>query len=88
MERNRSVDIGRKTAIIVLARRVVQVGKVMFMMEADDVDINPLRLHSECIKATNNLVEEYTNFDDLYDNDNELYDRDGVTPRDDDSLET
>jgi hypothetical protein len=83
-----NVAQGRTTAIIgqMLLRRlcVVQVGIVMFMMEAADASINPLRLHNECIEATNALVENYINFDDLFDDDNEFYDRDGVTPPDED----
>ena len=85
----RNVAKGRTTAIIgqMLLRRlcVVQIGIVMFMMEATaDMSIDPLRLSNECVEATNALVEDYKNFDDLFDDDNEFYDRDGVIPRDED----
>jgi len=79
---------GRTTAIIgqmLLGRLcVVQVGIVMFMMDAGDTSINPLRLSNACVHSTNGLVEDYGGFDDLFDDDNEFYDRDGVTPRDED----
>ncbi|CAB9501178.1 expressed unknown protein [Seminavis robusta] len=80
---------GRTTAIIgqMLLRRLcaVQLGPVMFLVEATDTTINPLRLSNACLRATNELVEDFEKFDNLYDDDdNVCFDRDGVTPRDED----
>lgn len=58
-----NIAVGRKTAIVgqmLLGRLcVMQGGITMCMVEAEDVAINPLRLSNECVRVTNEIVEEY-----------------------------
>jgi hypothetical protein len=64
---------------------VVQAGKVMFLMEPKDKDINILRLADECRQATKALVEDFDGLNDLCESDNDLCDEGGVSVQEEDS---
>lgn len=79
--------LGRTTAIIgqMLMKHlcVVQMGKVMFMFDPRDEDINVLRVGDACNNATKGLVREFDGFLDLHETDNDFFDEDGVIPEED-----
>lgn len=57
----------------------------MFLLRAEDGDINPLRLGNECLQVTKALVKNaFDDFDDLHEANNDFFDEYGVVPEDED----
>ena len=63
---------------------VVQAGKVIFLINQEDSDINPLRLGIQCLQATKALVEAFDGLNDLCEANNDFFDEDGVLPDEED----
>ena len=63
---------------------VIQVGNVMFMLEPQDVNINPPRLGDACVSTTAARVLKFDGFQYLHETDNDFFDEDGVDPEDED----